>query len=458
MKKILKFCLFIFVTCLFCNAAFSANIDCAKLLAEDIVNAVLAQDIDAENDVVTISSDNLIPFFVAHIDVCRDYLLARTEEEDVFVDSDDLVMDLEWNYIIQEVTAALTTASDVRQMFVCENNRSGQVLLDVALWIPTAVATVMSFGTAGVVAAGVKAGVKQGAKNFVKFGVKKGVKTAAVEAVAKRMGKDIVAETATKKLALETAEKTVKELAVKKTSSSVIIAAKERLKQAGAKRVTTTALKKEITAGSASVAEKDAAMKLLDDYAAALAAKTAAKKAISATATEATASTALKRALTTFAISTPIALAGGFGATAYAWLESGFDPKVMNCYETDKDTGCYLSCTKDSLTAPSDDLNTKVFKRILGKNLCVDETNNYVLREIKSGGIPTAGDILYTTEAKWAEIKQSIISNVADQGHCDWAMDDIDMFVGIPLYDEATLLPTGNGATGLLIDGQRIDD
>ena len=87
---------------------------------------------------------------------------------------------------------------------------------------------------------------------------------------------------------------------------------------------------------------------------------------------EAAATKALANALKTFAISTPIAALGAAGI-AYSWLSSDLDTNVMNCTDTDKGEGCYTSCTKDSLSAPTDDLNTKVFKPIFGKNLCIDE-------------------------------------------------------------------------------------
>jgi hypothetical protein len=130
----------------------------------------------------------------------------------------------------------------------------------------------------------------------------------------------------------------------------------------------------------------------------------------------------------------------------------------MNCTDTDKGEGCYTSCTKDSLSAPTVDLNTKVFKPIFGKNLCIDEDNNYVLREIKGAGIPTAGAVFTTTEENWAKAKQKMSSDVADKGNCDYNEDDIDVYVGVPLYDSETLLPNENGATSVLIDSIRIDE
>ena len=63
-----------------------------------------------------------------------------------------------------------------------------------------------------------------------------------------------------------------------------------------------------------------------------------------------------------------------------------------------------------------------------------------------------------TSNEKWAAAKSKIDSDVANQGNCDWNEDDIDIYVGVPLYDPETLMPIDNGATGIIIDGIRIDD
>ena len=56
------------------------------------------------------------------------------------------------------------------------------------------------------------------------------------------------------------------------------------------------------------------------------------------------------------------------------------------------------------------------------------------------------------------KIKSAISSTIQNSGNCDWNEDDIDMYVGVPLYDQSTLEPEGSGSLGLLIDGIRIDD
>ena len=214
----------------------------------------------------------------------------------------------------------------------------------------------------------------------------------------------------------------------KALQNTLVSQIKNELKSNGKKRVTNKMIKKEIEKGIANKSIKKPtlgrqAITLLDDA--------IAKQSALKTAGQAAASQALKKALTTFAISTSIAVLSGIGA---------------------------VYSTKDSLTAPTDDLNTKVFKPTFGKTLCVDENNNYALREINTQGIPTPGNIFLTTQDKWEKAKQLIASNVQDQGNCDWNEDDVDMYIGVPLYDSSTLEPTENGSQGLLIDGIRIDE
>ena len=422
---------------------------CIKSIATDIVNGLDDAQIDLETDVIQITSDGVIEFFTKNIDICREYLLSRTEDNDIYIDEGPLFMDLRWDYIIEEVAAALTVSGDSRQLFVCENHRSLQAGIDITLWAATIVSAIYSFGAGAVVIQGVKTTIKQGLKGLVKIGVKKAGKTAA---------KKTAAATAAKTAAQASRTATKKALA-----NSVVSATKQSIKTAGGKgsrRVTNKALKKQIekgiTNGTIKTSEGRAAIKLLEDAIAKQSAATAAKKA-AGTATLSLATNELKKAMTKFAISVPIASLTGFGAV-YSFLESDLDIQVMNCTNTDRGEGCYLSCTKDPLASPTDDLNTKAFKPIFGKNLCVDETNNYVLREIESKGTPSAGKVFLTTASKWTEVKNKITSNILDKGNCDWNEDDIDMYIGVPLYDTSTLEPTDNGSVGLLIDGIRIDD
>ena len=470
-----------------------ANTDkCLYALANDLATN-LQEHVDSNNDVIIISSDGLVEFFTENIDVCRDYLLTRTSpDEDISVSEPDLFIEVNWDYLIDEVAAALTTTGDSRQLFVCENNRSWQAGIDAVLWVATAVAAVFSWGSGGVAIQAGKTAIVQGAKNLTKIGVKKGIKTAVIDATSKRLGVDIAAKAATKaaaEAAVKEAGKTTakavardqaaaaaKSAATAAANDAVVISTKASLQSAGKKRVTDVMIKKEIQAGIANGTINGPAgtraLNLLDDKAAKAAAKRTAQKAVQAevaaantelanataalTAEQALASKALTGALAKFAISTPIAAAGGI-ASVYSYLASEFNPQIMNCTDTDKGEGCYTSCSKDSLNSPTDDLNTKVFKPIFGKNLCIDESNNYVLREISNTGLPSAGNIFMTTNEKWATAKAKIASDVQDKGNCDWNEDDIDLYVGAPLYDPSTLMPADNGATGLLIDGMRLD-
>lgn len=488
-----KFLCTIFIVCITTFSAQANSEKCLRALATDLVDNI-EQNIDPENDVVIISSDGLVEFFTKNIDVCRDYLLDRVSpDEDISVSEPDLFIEIDWDYLTTEVAAALTTTGNQRQLFVCENHRSLQAGIDATLWAVTIVAAVFSGGTGGVAVQGAKTAIVQGVKGLTKVGVKKGIKTAVIDATASKLGVDIAgkaaakaaAEAAVKEAGKTTAKAIARNEAVaaakaatqKAANDALIITTKESLKKTGKKRVTDAMIRKEIEKGIASGTIKGdagtAALNLLDDKAAKNAAKKAAQKAVQAevasanaelatatanlTAEQALASTALKSALTKFAISTPLALAGGAGII-YSFVESGFNPQVMNCTNTDGGEGCYTSCTKDSLNAPADDLNTKVFKPIFGKTLCIDEENNYVLREIQKSGLPVAGDVFMATNDKWEQAKQKIQSEVADKGKCDWNEDDIDMYIGAPLYDPSTLMPSDNGATGLLIDGIRIDD
>lgn len=446
-KNLLRFIFALSVVLITTMSAHADNPNkCVHAIATDIANSI--DTIDLENDVLEITSDSLIEFFTKNIDICREYLLEReSPEEDILIEDDDLIINVNWDYVVEEVAAALTVTSNARQLFICENDRSIQAGIDTALWAATIVAAVFSFGTAGVAGTAIKEGVKQGVKGIIKLGVKQGLKTASKAA----------SKEAAKKAAVATAQQTAKKTAVdaskKALQNTLVSQTKNKLKSNGKKRVTNKMIKKEIEKGIANKSINSTsgrkAISLLDDA--------IAKQSALKTAGQASASQALKKALTTFAISTPIALLSGFGAV-YSYLESDLDTTVMNCTDTDAGENCYLSCTKDSTTAPTDDLNTKVFKPTFGKTLCIDENNNYALREINTQGIPTPGKIFLTTQDKWEKAKRLIVSNVQDQGNCDWNEDDIDMYIGVPLYDSSTLEPTENGSQGLLIDGIRIDD
>lgn len=486
--------------------AFSADKydKCINMLANDIADTIV-KNVDTNTGTIILSSDMLIEFFVKNIDVCRDYLLSReSPDQDIIITDPDLIVDIRWDYVVEEVAAALTTVASNRQLFVCENNRGWQAGIDAALWATTVASAIVSFGTGGVAISGGKAAITQGAKNLVRVGVAKTTATeAAVKATAKQLGAHIVekeaavtAAQAAKEAGVSAATIAARDAAVaaaqqasRTAASDSVIAATKSILMNGTsltkpgvqvKRVTDSMLRKEIAANIAKVGSTTPAaqtmsnsLRLLDDKAAKAATKRVAQKAVknemtvlstnlasaeaALTAERAAAQSALKSAMAKFAISTPLAAIGGL-ASVYSFLSSELNTKVMNCRNTQTNSGCYLSCNKDSLTAPTDDLNMKVFKPIFGKNLCIDENANFVLREISMDGIPNAGNVFITTNDRWAAAKQKIVSEVKDKGNCDKKINDIDMYVGTPLYDPATLEPVGDGATGLLIDAIRIDD
>ena len=118
-KYVHRFIITIFVVLVTTFASHANSEKCLHALATDLVNTI-EQNVDTENDNVTISSDGLIEFFTKNIDSCREYLLNRTSEENILINEDGLTMDVNWDYILEEVTAALTVTGDQRQIYVCE--------------------------------------------------------------------------------------------------------------------------------------------------------------------------------------------------------------------------------------------------------------------------------------------------------------------------------------------------
>lgn len=445
------------------GAARADETACLNALAGELVGIIDAHDM---GDTLVLTSDGFVEFFAKNIDACRDYLLSKEDEEDISIVTDELIMDVNWDYLRTEVAAALTMLAKERTLFVCRNSRAIQATIDVALWATTVVSAVASFGTGAVAVQAARVGVTQGAKNLVRAVTHKGVTTTVKAAAVNKISKGAV-EQATKESAKAAAEfaakKTAYTTATRAVTNNATIKATRAALRGGTKKkiqdpVVRAELQKKLAAtpGDASLTQ---AIKLLDDKAAAKAAQAAAKTAAEAakgvvTTETAAATKALADALTTFAISTPIAAAGGV-ASIYSYLESELNPHVMNCSAVDRGGGCYTTCN-ESLGSPSDDLNTKVFKKVFGKNLCVDE-ESYILREISSG-LPTPGAPFITNEKRWATAQDLIKKNVAEQGKCDWKMNDIDLYVGTPLYDPSTLLPTNDGTESFILDAIRIDD
>ncbi len=193
MKRIVRLFLMILPVVFTMGVARADNAQCLRGLATDLADTILG-NVNTD-DAVIITSDSLVEYFTKNIDICRDYLLARVSpDEDISVADIDLVMDIRWDYIVEEVAAALSVASNQRTLFVCENNRSYEMGIEVGLWVATVVAAAFSWGSGGVAIQGAKTAVVQAGKNFVKIGVRKGAKKAAVDATAKRLGIDIAAK------------------------------------------------------------------------------------------------------------------------------------------------------------------------------------------------------------------------------------------------------------------------
>ncbi len=452
-KKILISLIFALVMACGIGAARADSKECYRALSNELTDLIMTTSAD---DQIIISSDGLIEFFTKNIDSCREYLLARVSpDEDIEIISDEIIMDINWDYIAEQVAAALTLTDNKRALYVCENNRSYQAGLDGVLWATTVIAAVFSFGTAVPAIQGAKAAVIGGGKQLVKMMVKRGAnatirsaaKDAAVSATAKRMAAEIAAETAKVTAARAAATAAADAVAADATIASI----KQSLRASG-KKASTGAVKRQLNARIAANARDTAAkhsLKLLEEQAA----KKTAMRALAGVTEEAMATKTLNAALTRFAISAPLSAIGVAGSI-YSFLASDLNPQVMNCHDLDAGEGCYTTC-EESLSNPTDDLNTKVFKRVFGRNLCVD-TETYILREI-TPGLPMPGNVFMTTDQQWARAKDIIRNNVADQGNCDWNEDDIDIYVGAPHYDPSTLEPIAGGLETLLIEAIRID-
>ena len=119
--------------------------------------------------------------------------------------------------------------------------------------------------------------------------------------------------------------------------------------------------------------------------------------------------------------------------------------------------GCFTKCDSDSTTAPTDDLNVKVFRSTFGYNLCVDP-DTFILRKM-SGPTFRPEEPFVTTDDVWAIADKKIRTLVAEQGHCDGNLANIVMRTAIPLYDPSTLnLTTDMEHYSWIVDEFYIDD
>ncbi|MBR0212263.1 MAG: hypothetical protein IJQ55_01530 [Alphaproteobacteria bacterium] len=301
---------------------------------------------------------------------------------------EDLHIDIDWDDILIQISTLFDGRAPRRGILVCENHRSIQVGIDTAMWIATVVAAVFSFGSGGVAAAAGRTALGAGLKGLAKGAKKLGLKKAA-KAVADKASKQFA------KAAIKVGYK----------------------KFNGTKRLTKRIAKK---AGENILKKKG--LLLASGAVAGVIWETAGKKG---------AAKSLSKG----------AKAAG---VAYSLVESGLSTDIINCTNLDYGEGCYAVCGHDS---PTDDLNTKVFKPILGHTYCVNESD-YALYDTSSG------QQLLLTPEQYVKVTQKVRS-IADKGKCDWNEDDIDMYLGAYTYDPDTLQPS---VLMIIEEAIRIDD
>lgn len=115
--------------------------------------------------------------------------------------------------------------------------------------------------------------------------------------------------------------------------------------------------------------------------------------------------------------------------TGYNVLANHNNPNYNECTNVDKNEGCYSVCGQPG-SQDSDDLNTKVFKPILGSAYCVNEAD-YTLHDIKTG------QPLMMTQDQLNKIKTRINQYIVEKGHCSGNEDDIDFFYGYYASDRS---------------------
>lgn len=310
----------------------------------------------------------------------------------------DYGIDISWDDILVEISQVLDTTMQKRGAILCENNRSWQMTIDIVGWGATAVATILTLfaGGAGgaVVTAGraaIGAGLKTAAKGIAKVGGK---------AAARKMS-----ATGGRMLA-----KSAVNLGMRATRN---VGDPARYLGKGVLKTGIKNYNKEI--------RKNLSNKLTQF---------------------------IDAGALVYQIGSNVAQQAG--GTLYSLVDSGLSNDIINCQDVDHNEGCYTVCGDGQA---NDDMNSKVFKPILGKTYCVNE-NDYVLYEINPDG--SRGNVLIMDTQQWSNVKNTIISSVKDKGKCDWNEDDIDMYAGFYVYDPDTLeVSTEN----MIVDETiRIDD
>lgn len=133
-------------------------------------------------------------------------------------------------------------------------------------------------------------------------------------------------------------------------------------------------------------------------------------------------------------------------STFYSLFNSDADTSIINCKDLDKNEGCYTVCGQIG-PQDQDDLNKKVFQKILKKSYCVDP-DTYILQDIDTRE-PLQMD---------AQQKEDILTAIQadtfhDNGNCDRNEDDIDIYVGYYVSN-----PQSGGTDLSVTDVSRLDD
>lgn len=315
--------------------------------------------------------------------------------------SEELRIDVDWEDIKIQISTILDEALRRRGALVCENNRSYQIGLDSAMWIATVAAAIASFGTGGVAAASGRAALGSGLKALAKGVSLIGLKSAG-KSLSKTGGKQIV--------------KGAVKAGLKKNMNGWALpavqkkAARDIAKKAGQNLATKRGLLLSLGAVAGVIYETVGSGAIASN-------QSPEKKNFSAKA----------------------------AGILYSWLESGESIEIINCQDLDYNEGCYAVCGHGK---PNDDLNTKVFKPILGRNYCVSEAD-FTLYDVDTN------KPLMMDNDQYIKVTQKIRSVIKDSGKCDWNEDDIDMYFGSYIYDPDTLEPSTNMIIEEVI---RIDD
>ena len=139
------------------------------------------------------------------------------------------------------------------------------------------------------------------------------------------------------------------------------------------------------------------------------------------------------------------------GGTGYSLISSNLDKEYLNCQDLDHNEGCYTVCGDSG--GGKDDLNTKVFKPLLGKTYCVNP-KDYALHEMNSNG--SAGALMTIDGNKKSAILSKVKQTITDKGNCDYNEDDIDMYIGFYVYDPDTFEISKEAI--VIDDAVRLDD